>query len=127
MIAGSTAQGTQGPIKQNLTHPLYLDVTLQKDAVFVEKTPLENNSFIYVIQGEISIQDKNENTSNLIKDQLALLTEGDEIELTAINDTRFLLISGKPLNEPVSRAGPFVMNTKEEIKQAFLDYENGNF
>ena len=49
------------------------------------------------------------------------------MDLTASSISRFLLIAGKPLNETVARGGPFVMNTQEEIRQAFADYESGSF
>ena len=63
-----------------------------------------------------------------MRDDLDVRKKGDAVELQAENkDTHFLLIAGKPLNEPVARGGPFVMNTKTEIEQAFRDYEIGNF
>jgi hypothetical protein len=57
-----------------------------------------------------------------------VLGQGDAIALrSGSQTTRFLLVSGKPLNEPVARGGPFVMNTEAEIRQAFSDYQRGNF
>jgi redox-sensitive bicupin YhaK (pirin superfamily) len=62
------------------------------------------------------------------RDQLALLGDGERVELVAGDaETRLLLIAGKPLNEPIARAGPFVMNTPDEIRQAFSDYQSGKF
>ncbi len=52
---------------------------------------------------------------------------GDGVKITAVSDSRFLLIAGKPINEPVEKGGPFVMNTRNEIKQAFADYQSGHF
>jgi len=54
-------------------------------------------------------------------------TDGDNIAVAAGNSTRFLLVSGQPLYEPIARGGPFVMNTRAEVMQAFADYQNGQF
>ena len=61
----------------------------------------------------------------LVKEELAILSFGNKIKITANAECRFLLIAGKPINGPVARGGPFVMNTREEIKQAFADYKSG--
>ncbi|MEE9352762.1 MAG: pirin-like C-terminal cupin domain-containing protein, partial [Thiotrichaceae bacterium] len=58
---------------------------------------------------------------------LAVLSLADQVEITAQSDSRFLLVAGKPINESVARGGPFVMNTPEEITQAFADYKSGEF
>lgn len=128
VITGETSQGTQGPVVQPLTEPLYLDVRLPAGQLFSEPLPAAHNAFVYVIQGAISINKEDGETIQLMRDDLAVLTNGDAVELRAENkDTHFLLIAGKPLNEPVARGGPFVMNTKAEIDKAFRDYESGNF
>ena len=54
-------------------------------------------------------------------------TDGDHIAVAAGNSARFLLVSGQPLNEPIARGGPFVMNTRAEVMQAFADYQNDQF
>ena len=126
VITGETSQGTSGPVLQPLTEPLYLDVQLPAHAVFSEKLPETHNAFIYVIKGDISLIDDNRYT--LKRDDLAVLSQGDEVGVTAGDQpARLLLIAGKPLNEPVARGGPFVMNTREQIDQAFADYKAGNF
>ena len=58
---------------------------------------------------------------------LILLTKGKNLKVKSISNSKFLLISGKPINEQIARGGPFVMNTKSEILQAINDYHNGNF
>ena len=64
----------------------------------------------------------------MTRDQLAILTEGSSIALESQEQAaRFLLIAGKPLGEPIARSGPFVMNSQAELKQAYLDYQSGNF
>ena len=62
---------------------------------------------------------------NIVDGELALLSEGDEIKIHSTSESEFLILAGPELNEPIERYGPFVMNTKEEIHQAFLDYQNG--
>ena len=128
VISGQTSRGTSGPVSQPLTDPLYVDVSLQPDSAFVEEITADHNAFIYVIDGEVVLEDTNLTQLSLGRDQLAVLDQGDSIALRSGNrKTRFLLVSGKPLNEPVARGGPFVMNTDAEIRQAFSDYQRGNF
>lgn len=128
VITGTTSEGTSGPVVQPLTEPLYLDVRLDPEAGFVERIVSDHNAFLYGIEGETFIEDGEGNTRAVTRDQLGLLSEGDEIAVTAGNQgSRFLVISGKPLKESVARGGPFVMNTQQELKQAFHDYQSGNF
>ncbi|WP_444995197.1 pirin family protein [Aliikangiella sp. IMCC44359] len=124
VIAGVTSQGTKGIIESQFVHPIYWDIQLSEQGVFTEQIPDEHNSFIYVIQGQISIGNKQIEVSS---GQIAVLTQGNMISLATKQPTRILLIAGKPINEPVERAGPFVMNTRDEISQAFSDYQTGNF
>jgi hypothetical protein len=64
----------------------------------------------------------------LERDDLGILAHGDAVTLEAAQaDTRFLLVAGRPLNEPVARGGPFVMNTRDEVQQALEDYQQGRF
>ena len=128
VISGKTSQGTSGPVSQPLTDPLYLDVALQSDTAFLEDIAADHNAFIYVIDGEVMLEDADMKQLGLGRDQLAVLGQGDAVALrSGDRETRFLLVSGKPLNEPVARGGPFVMNTEAEVRQAFSDYQRGNF
>ena len=128
VIAGETSQGTRGPVVQPLTQPLYLDVELQPGAWFTETLPTNHNAFAYVVGGTLDADDVHGKPIQLIRDDLAVLSHGDEVTLHAgSKGTRFLLIAGKPLNEPVARGGPFVMNSKVEIQQAYEDFESGRF
>jgi len=128
VITGTTSMGTNGPVTQPLTQPLYLDITVAPDQVFSEPLAAEHNSFVYGISGDSLINNSQSGQHPVGKDQLAILGDGDEISVTAgSNGCRFLLISGLPLNEPVARGGPFVMNSEKEIRQAFADYHSGNF
>ena len=126
VISGKTSRGTTGPVIQPLTEPLYLDITLEANAEFSETLAPEHNAFIYVIKGEVSLINEQNNPVKVGGDQLAVLTKGESLQLkTNEQPSRFLLIAGKPLEEPIARGGPFVMNTEDEIKQAFSDYRNG--
>ena len=101
------------------------DVELKKDKEFNFEIPSSHNSFIYLIEGEIKIGEKEHDK---IKDStLILLTRGEKLKVTALTEAKFLLISGKPIGEQIARGGPFVMNTKQEILQAIDDYHNGTF
>lgn len=124
VVAGQTDKGTKGVIDNPYVNPLYLHVQLPAAAAFVQQVAKTDNSFIYVIDGQVSIGDK----QRLLKTgQLGVLEPGSEVILQAEQDSEFLLVSGQPLKEPVARGGPFVMNTREQIEQAFSDYREGRF
>lgn len=128
VIAGQTSLGTRGPVTQPLTEPLYLDVELAPGARLSETLPTHHNAFAYVIGGTLHGADADGNTVRMGRDDLAVLSHGDEVSLHAgSGGGRFLLVAGRPLNEPVARGGPFVMNNKAEIRQAFEDYDSGRF
>ena len=124
VIAGKF-QKAEGPIKKHNVEPVYFDVELKKDKEFNFEIPSSHNSFIYLIEGEIKIGEKEHDK---VKDStLILLTRGEKLKVTALTEAKFLLISGKPIGEQIARGGPFVMNTKQEILQAIDDYHNGTF
>lgn len=124
VVAGQTDKGTKGVIDNPYVNPLYLHVQLPAATAFVQQVAKTDNSFIYVIDGQVSIGDK----QRLLKTgQLGVLEPGSEVILQAEQDSEFLLVSGQPLKEPVARGGPFVMNTREQIEQAFSDYREGRF
>lgn len=122
VIAGTTSQGTAGPVHQIAAQPIYFDVTLPDTTNFIESIPSGHNGFVYVIDGALRIGEE-----TIAADTLALLTDGDHLSVTASDNSRFLLIAGKPIDEPIARSGPFVMNTAEEIHQAYADYRSGDF
>jgi redox-sensitive bicupin YhaK (pirin superfamily) len=124
VIAGKFEKA-EGPVKGHNVEPVYFDVELNKDKEFNLKLPSTHNSFIYLINGEIIIGKK---THNNVKDStLILLSKGNELKIKAKSNAKFLVISGKPINEQIARGGPFVMNTKAEILQAVQDYHNDTF
>jgi redox-sensitive bicupin YhaK (pirin superfamily) len=128
VIAGATSQGTRGPVVQPLTEPLYLDVRIPAGGQFTERLPATYNAFVYVIQGLVMARDADGRKVQMGRDDLGVLARGDVLRVEAGNEaTRFLVVAGRPLNEPVARGGPFVMNTRAEIQQAFEDYGQGRF
>ena len=137
VIAGKTNQGTVGPVVNTHTYPTYLDVSLPTNTDFEQILPMEHNAFIYVIEGDISVlntdsdskSDVAESQNNTLAAQkLGILTQGEQVVVRSGDDgARFLLIAGQPLHEPIARGGPFVMNTRAEIVQAFDDFHSGKF
>ena len=112
-------QSTKGPGRPH-TGVLYLDVHLNKASSISIPINENWNAFIYVYEGEI------ESNLSVPKGNLAVLDTDGIFECRSISsDTKFILAAGEPLNEPVARGGPFVMNTKGEVLQAFDDYQSG--
>lgn len=112
-----------GPIQGLTTEPIYWDVHLPLNEKFAHAIPATHNTFIYVYEGVVAI---GEDARKLTAGNAGLLGAGDEISVVALaEDTRFILLSGKPIREPIVQYGPFVMNTTEEIEQAIQDYRSG--
>ena len=115
----------EGPVKSHNVEPVYFDVEIEKDKEFNFELPPTHNSLIYLIEGKIKI---GEEDHNQVQDStLIILTRGKKLKISSLTKTKFLLISGKPIGEPIARGGPFVMNTKEEILKAVQDYHKGTF
>ena len=122
VIAGTLGQ-TAGPIHGGSTDPQYFDVHLAPNAVFEAELPAAHNAFLYVYEGEGLV---GEERKPLAKGAAGLLSDGDSVRFEAgATGARLLVLAGKPLREPVVQYGPFVMNTREEIEQAFDDYQSG--
>ena len=142
VVAGKV-DGIQGPVRDIVIDPEYLDVTVPADTVFAHKIKADHTVFAYVIDGEAyfdkgkdSFAYEVEGTNYfdfkrecLIKSEnVVLYDKGDEVNITTKDKSvRFLLISGKPLKEPVAWYGPIVMNTQEELRIAFEEYNNDTF
>ncbi len=121
VIAGES-EGVRGAVDGIATEPLYLDVALPAGGRFVQSVPTEHNVFAYVFEGEAEIG------KTISAGALAVLSKGDRVEIrTKDSGARLLLLAARPLDEPMSRSGPFVMNTDEQIRQAFRDYREGRF
>ena len=127
VIAGTTGTGVSGPAVSEGTEPLLLDVRLDPGAQFAEDVRFEDNVIVAVYAGSLMTPGRN-GLEQVADPQLAILSHGDEVRVTAGPDgARFLLIAGRPLREPVVRHGPFVMNTEAEIYKAFADFHSGDF
>ena len=118
--------GVKGPIQDIITEPEYLDVAIEPNSEFKHSIDNGDNAFAYVIEGEATFDP----TKNEIigPEHLVIFSEGDEVLIqTKTKPVRFLLISGKPIGEPVVWRGPIVMNTEEELRIAFNEYNKGTF
>ena len=111
--------GISGPGKPH-TGMLYYDIVLDFNTHFT--MPIDNgwNAFIYIYEGSVQL-DREVNKGHVI-----VLDQEGELDLTAgQKGAKFIVVAGEPLNEPVARGGPFVMNSKGEVLKAFEDYQNG--
>ena len=126
VIAGDvTLEGeiSHGPIAGLTTQPLYIDVQLPAGANVTLPIPRGHNAMAYLFEGTLHIAG---HAATLTTHTGMILTDGDHAEFTAGGfGARFLLIAGRPLNEPIVQYGPFVMNTVAEIEQAIMDYQTG--
>ncbi|MHC5036285.1 MAG: pirin family protein [Planctomycetota bacterium] len=126
VIAGSV-RGTRGPVSEVVADPTVLDVSLPPYESFFQPLTREHTAFAYVFEGEGTFG-PNENEPLVSAPHLLVFGEGDGLEAWAGDrGVRFLLVSGRPIGEPIVRHGPFVMNTPEEIYQALEDLKNGTF
>jgi redox-sensitive bicupin YhaK (pirin superfamily) len=116
----------EGPVKGIVIDPEYLDVTIPSKSVFKRPTVQGHTVFAYVIEGRGFFDETK--TNPVENGSLCLYEDGDYIQVAAGEEpVRFLLISGKPIGEPIAWYGPIVMNTDEELQQAFEEYRNGTF
>jgi redox-sensitive bicupin YhaK (pirin superfamily) len=122
VVAGTTSLHTTGPVSQLVTPALFYDITLPAGSRFIEPLVYAYNGFVYLIEGAVSIEG-----TKLEGGNLAVLDQGDGIEIEAQASSRLLLVAGEPLNEPIARRGPFVMNSEAQLQQAFSDYQGGRF
>jgi redox-sensitive bicupin YhaK (pirin superfamily) len=126
VIAGRVG-AVAGPVVQPATDPTYLDIELAPQARLVHALPQGHSAFVYVFEGELTLG-SGAGATPLAQQTLAVLGDGDEVRLQAGQlAARAILVAGRPLHEPVARYGPFVMNTQEQLREAFEDYRNGRF
>ena len=119
---------TVGPVGGIAVEPLYLDLELAADAHCAVSVPVGHNAFAYVYAGTAELGPSGL-AKRIQRGELAVLErDGEELLITAGSQpTRLIVVAGKPLNEPVARYGPFVMNTQEQIVEAMRDYQSGKF
>ncbi len=134
VISGHTDQGTEGPVRNHHVETTYMDISLPAGTEFKQALPQYHNAFIYVIEGGINIHGNgagvqcDEDVNQVLSNELGVLSKGESVSITSgQTGARFLLVAGSPLNEPVARGGPFVMNTRAEVMQAFNDFNRGGF
>jgi len=122
ILAGST-DGVSGPVSGISVEPLYLDVTVAAGTRTAFSLPDRHTAFFYLFEGTVEVEG-----AGVTAPSLAVLSHGTALEVATGEDpARFILVAGRPIDEPVVRYGPFVMNTKEEIMQAVEDYQAGRF
>ena len=142
-VISGQVDGTEGPVQDIVTKPVYLDVSVPAGTEYIHPTNAGHTVFAYVIAGtarfcleneDCSYEVEAENLRDSHKDgyvsngELVLFGDGTQIIVsTQAEPVRFLLFSGKPIGEPVAWAGPIVMNTQEELRIAFEEYRNGTF
>ena len=142
VIAG-TVEGVHGPVRDIVTEPAYMDVSLPARTEFVHPVPVGHTVFAYVVDGEgffapsrdaFEHEAVGRNYFDLEvpclcrSGTLVLYGAGDAIRVTAESrSVRFLLASGKPIGEPIAWYGPIVMNTRDELRLAFEEFEKGTF
>jgi quercetin 2,3-dioxygenase len=113
-----------GPVTDIVIDPEYLDVTMPAGTEFIHPTTMGHTVFAYIIEGSGNFGDEDSYGNGTI----VLYEDGESISISTTDEpVRFLLISGKPLNEPIAWQGPIVMNTQEELNTAFEEYRNGTF
>ena len=118
--------GIKGPVRDIIIDPEYLDITVPANAGYIHPTKKGYTVFIYVIEGTGTTGADNE--TSVDNHTLVLYDDGDQVSFkTGVESMRFLLIAGKPLNEPIAWGGPIVMNTTEELDLAFEEYRRGTF
>jgi len=142
IIAGRVAD-VEGPVRDIVTDPLYVDVTVPPRSQYTHPTKRGHTAFAYVIEGEgyfckekdpFTYEMQGVNYFDMHREPfvgngvLVLFADGDEVMVsTETEPVRFLLVSGRPIGEPVAWYGPIVMNTEQELRVAFEEYRNGTF
>jgi quercetin 2,3-dioxygenase len=142
-VISGEVQSVKGPVRDIVTDPEYLDVTVPAGSTFTHPVKRGHTAFAYVTSGK-GYFDESRNPYDfevesinyfdfkrdclLAAENLVIFDDGDQVVISAAEEPlRFLFASGKPIGEPVAWYGPIVMNTREELKQAFEEYQNGTF
>ncbi len=126
VIAGRVGD-VQGPISQPATDPVYLDIALDAGKAWEYALPAGHNAFAYVFEGALTVGEGDE-ARPLDTHEMGVLGGGEVLRVRAgSRPARVILVAGRPLREPVMRHGPFVMNTRQELMQAFVDFQEGRF
>jgi redox-sensitive bicupin YhaK (pirin superfamily) len=125
VICGS-ANGVAGPVQDIMTDPEYLDISVPAGSRFAHPVRLGHTVFAYVIEGSGEFGEGG--TAKVGRENAILFSDGDQVAVaTGQEAVRFLLVSGRPLGEPIAWRGPIVMNTEDELRRAFREYQEGTF
>lgn len=125
IIAGKV-NGVEGPVKDIVIDPQFLDITLPANTVLDHEIKQGHKVFAYVIEGHGMFEPGAQKAAG--PETLVIFEDGKKLKIASTQTpVRFLLVSGKPINEPISWQGPIVMNTDEELETAFREYRNGTF
>jgi redox-sensitive bicupin YhaK (pirin superfamily) len=125
VICGTFGE-VSGPVRDIVADPDFLDISISPGSRFAVRVKPGYTVFAYVIGGEGTLDEQG---PTLMNHDLALFLDGEKVIATGIGTKpfRFLLLSGTPIHEPVAWRGPIVMNTEEELRQAFREYRDGTF
>lgn len=121
VLAGS-ANGVSGPVNGVSVDPLYIDVAIEAGGTHTQVIQPGHTAFVYTFEGSVEV-----GGTQVSLNQLALLSDGDDVSLSSQSGGRAIIVAGRPIGEPIARYGPFVMNTNDEIRQAIDDFQTGNF
>ena len=126
VIAGQS-HGIEGAVTRDITEPSYLDIYLPAGTSFSQAIPADHNAFAFVYRGTIEIAGETVPTKTMAILENNTDTDGVTITADSSEDTKVILITGRPLREPIVQYGPFVMNSQQEIMQAVTDFQSGKF
>jgi len=128
-VITGTVDGVSGPVTGIAANPTYMDVFVPAHTTLIQPIHRGHTAFAYVFEGEAKFAgDEKEDGTMISHPRLVVLGDGDYVQvITGKTAVRFLLVSGKPLHEPIARYGPFVMNTQEEIEQTLQELRQGTF
>ena len=126
VLAGEI-DGVKGPVKTTAVSPTFFDIALRSGSSEIDVNS-DEATFIYVYDGSLTINRDNASKESVLRDgELGVLSKtGTTLSVFTNTESKFIMVSGKPINEPVVQYGPFVMNTQQEIVQAFNDYQSGS-
>ena len=125
VLAGAI-EGVQGPVKTTAVSPTFLDVALKSGPSEIAMNS-DESAFIYVYEGDVVVNKGDQGNETILEQgELGVLSQkGTQLCVSTDTECKFIVVSGKPINEPVVQYGPFVMNSQQEIVQAFNDYQSG--
>ncbi len=128
-ILAGKFNGVRGPVTEIAINPQYFDISIPPAMTYIQPVEVGHAVLAYIFQGQaVLVFNQHQQERLVTAPKMVVYNDGDSIKIqTRANAVRLVLISGKPINEPIARFGPFVMNTEKEIEQALIDLRNGTF